>query len=116
MLIKVDLEKAYDRISWSFICGTTLELVGLPNTWVRNIIKCVDIIKMSIVWNGKKLAWLKPTRGICEGDEISLYPFVLCMKRLGLIINYVVAIEKWKPIRLSRNGPLLFFFFFFFCR
>ena len=31
MLIKVDLEKAYNRISWDFI-RDTLELVGLPFT------------------------------------------------------------------------------------
>lgn len=30
MLIKIDLEKAYDRVSWRFI-KDTLQIVGLPN-------------------------------------------------------------------------------------
>ena len=41
MLIKVDLEKAYDRISWKFI-QETLEKVGLPYLWIKNIMHCVE--------------------------------------------------------------------------
>lgn len=41
MIIKIDLEKAYDRLSWAFI-KDTLEKADLPNNWVCNIMKCVD--------------------------------------------------------------------------
>ena len=67
MTIKIDLKKAYDHLSWAFI-GDTLDLLGLPPSWVRN---------------GKKLKSFKPSRGIRQGDVISLYIFVLCMERLG---------------------------------
>ena len=33
--------------------------------------------------------------------------FVLCMERLGHIINTCVADGRWKPIRVGRAGPLL---------
>ena len=36
---------------------------------------------------------------------ISPYIFVLCTERIGDIINEVVEEGRWKPIRLSRNGP-----------
>lgn len=31
-----------------------------------------------------------PSRGICEGDPISPYIFVLCMERLSQYINQLV--------------------------
>ena len=70
MFIKVDLEKAYHRIFCRFF-QDTLDLVGLPNPWIRNIMKCVETTRMSINWNGKLLDWFKPLRGIQQGDGIS---------------------------------------------
>ena len=49
--------------------------------------------------------------GIGQGDAIS-YVFVLCMERLGHLINDSINSGQWKPIRLSRNGPLLSHLFF----
>ena len=54
MVIKVDLEKAYDHLSWKFIRGT-LEQVDLPASWIRNIMHCIETVRMSIIWNGMKL-------------------------------------------------------------
>ena len=89
MLIKFDLEKAYDRLSWDFI-EYTLERVGLPDSWVRNIMQCVRTVRMTIYWNQKTLDLFKMTRGIRQGDPMSPYIFVICMERLGHAINEVV--------------------------
>ena len=82
LLIKIDLEKAYDRLAWNFI-KDTLQKASLPNDWIRNVMHCVETVKMSVMWNGKNLEWFGPTRGICQGDAISPYLFVLCMERSG---------------------------------
>ena len=63
MLIKLDLEKAYDQLSWNFFHDTMVK-VGLPPSWQRNIMHCIETVKLSIIWNGKNLEWFKPTRGI----------------------------------------------------
>ena len=67
---------------------------------------------MSILWNGECLDWINPTRGIRQGDPVSFYIFVLCMERLGHIINKVASGGEWKPIKLSRLGPPLSHLFF----
>lgn len=72
MVIKIDLEKAYDRLDWDFIRDTLFE-VGLNNTWVRNIMSCIETSRLSILWNGEKLNWFKPERGTRQGDPISPY-------------------------------------------
>ena len=111
MLIKIDLEKAYDRLSWKFI-RNTLEIGGFPNSSVRKIMKCVETSKVSVSWNGTALDWFQPSGGIRQGDTISPYIFVLCLERIGHIIQPVVDDEKWEPIKLSRYGPNLSHLFF----
>ena len=106
MLMKIDLEKAYDRISLDFI-RDTLDKARLPDTWNKNIMHCVETVKFSLIWNGKKLEEFRPSRGIRPGDAISPYLFVLCMERLGHIINKALDEGRWKPIKLSRRGPPL---------
>nr|GMD52524.1 ribonuclease H [Ipomoea batatas] len=54
MAIKLDLEKAYDRLSWTFIRSTLHEL-GFTNSWVNLIMQCVETPRMSIIWNGDRL-------------------------------------------------------------
>jgi hypothetical protein len=39
MIIKVDLEKAYERLQWDFI-RETLELAGIPHSVVGIIMRC----------------------------------------------------------------------------
>ena len=103
MLIKVDLEKAYARISWKFI-KETLKKAGLPYLWIKNILHYVKTIITSIVWNGNPLKWFRSSRGIRQGDPISPYLFVLYMEQLGHIISQAVEEGKWKPIILSCHG------------
>ena len=111
MLIKIDLEKAYDRLTWNCI-RDTLEKTGLPHSWIWNSMHCIETVEMKITWNGKTLEGFKPSRGIRQGDPISLFLIVLCMERLGHVINKVVEEGKWKPIKLNRYCPPLTHLFF----
>ena len=43
---------------------------------------------------------------------ISLYLFVLCIERLGHLINHAVSEERWKPIKLSKYEPCISHIFF----
>lgn len=63
MVMKIDLEKAYDRLEWSFI-RDTLEKAGFNDLWCRLIMSCVESAHMAILWNGKPMEWFRPSRGI----------------------------------------------------
>ena len=67
---------------------------------------------MTIIWNGKRLDWFKPSKGIRQGDSISPYLFVLYLKRIGHIIQDVVENGRWKPICLPQNDLGLSHLFF----
>lgn len=51
VIAKIDLEKAYDRLSWDFNKDTLVE-VGLSSNWVRNIMECIQTSHLALLWNG----------------------------------------------------------------
>ena len=109
--VKVDLEKAYDRLSWCFI-QETLKEVGLPKRFIHLIIECMSTTKMNILWNGAMTEDFRPGRGIRQGDPLSPYIFVLCIERLSHGIIQAVNQGRWKPIRVTRIGTPLSHLFF----
>lgn len=111
MMIKIYLEKAYDRLRWDFI-EDTLREAGFGDTWVRNIMGCVTSAHLALLWNGQRQEWFYPKRGIRQGDALSPYLFVLCVDRLTHLIKHLAEEGKWKGIKLSRRGPTLTHLFF----
>ena len=106
MAVKVDLEKAYDRLNWEFIVDT-LKDIGLPSRMITLIEKCISSAEMNLLWNGSPSESFHPTRGIRQGDPISPYIFVLCIEKLAQLISLAVKHKLWEPIQLSRNEPEL---------
>lgn len=72
MLLKLDLEKAYDRVRWDFL-EETLMVAGLSEEWRQWIMQCVVNPSMTILWNGEKTKSFKPSRGLRQGDPLSPY-------------------------------------------
>ncbi|KAA3489433.1 LINE-1 reverse transcriptase isogeny [Gossypium australe] len=105
MAIKINLEKAYDRVSWEFI-DASLRVAGIPS------ILLMLLCHLSVMWNGVLLSKFRPVRGIRQGCPLFLYLFVLCMEWLGHLIQYAISEGKRNPIRLSRDGPDISHLFF----
>lgn len=66
MILKVDLEKAYDRLEWQFIRETLVD-VGLPSTMIEVIMHCVTAASFSLLWNGDSTDTIEQTRGASTG-------------------------------------------------
>lgn len=82
MIIKLDLDKAYDRLKWSFI-RDALVYMQLPSHHVDVIMLCVSYPPMSVLWNGVRTYSILTAPGIQQGDPLSSYLFVLCIERLN---------------------------------
>lgn len=60
-----------------------------------------------MLWNGEALEEFVPSRGIHQGDPLSLYLSVLCIEKLFQMISLAVEHKHWRAIQLSRGGPMI---------
>lgn len=111
IVFKLDLEKAYDRVDWDFL-RHTLQVFGFPPVIVSLIMHGISSTHISLLWNDARTPGFTPARGLRQGDPLSPYLFVLCMERLGDIVNQVVCDGKWSPISISQTGPKISHLFF----
>lgn len=111
MAIKIDLEKAYDKIEWSFIQEILFKF-NFPGNLIKLIMSYVSSVSTSLLFNGGYLDSFHPSRGIRQGDPLSPYLFILCMKFLGHLIEDKCATKLWSPLKASRSGPSFSHLFF----
>lgn len=104
MLLKLDLEKAFDKLEWSFIHHTLISL-NFPSDIIKLIMSCITTASTSILINGNPIDYFQPMRGIKQGDPLSPYLFILCLEMLSRKINIAVDYRSWTPISLAKRGP-----------
>ena len=104
MAIKIDLEKAYDRLDWNFI-RDMLNLFKFPPHLIKLILSCVLTTSISILFNGGKLDPFLPSRGIRQEDPLSPYIFILCMEMLSFFIHDKCSNNLWDPLKVACGGP-----------
>ena len=90
MAIKLDISKAYDRVEWEFLHRIMLKL-GLDSKWVQVAMETVCTASYSVLINGEPKGFITPSRGIKQGDPLSLYLFLLCAEGLSSLIRSNVA-------------------------
>jgi len=111
MVIKVDLEKAYDLLHWDFFINTLKDL-SFNNHFVSIIKHCMDSCSMQVLANKEKTMKFIPTRGIQQGEPLFLFLFVLYMECFSHLINRSVENKECKHVVLSRKGSLISHLFF----
>ncbi|XP_058741622.1 uncharacterized protein LOC131614008 [Vicia villosa] len=101
--IKIDLTKAYDKLNWEFIWRTLVE-IKLPDNMINFIVHGVSSVETNVNWNGNRVDFFRPCRGIRQGDPISPYLCVLCLDKLSHLIEHEVNIKSWRTMRLGTQG------------
>lgn len=104
MTIKADMEKAYDRVEWSFVLKV-LEKFGFSSVWETWVKQCISTSSISILINGSPYGRLYPSRGLHQGDPISPYLFILCSKVLSRLLLREERRGCLKGIQMVRNAP-----------
>lgn len=75
MAVKLDISKTYDREEWSFPEKMVIKM-GMDESWVAFVMETVTTTSYFVLINGELKGFIKPTRGIKQGDLLSPYLFL----------------------------------------
>lgn len=89
ILIKLDIEKAFDSVSRSAIIAI-MESMGFPIEFCYRIYSCISSPRFACFVNGSTSRWFSARRGIRQGDPLSPFLFLMVMQVFSSLMNKAV--------------------------
>jgi hypothetical protein len=102
--VKLDMQKAYDRIEWGFL-RDMMRRLGFTQRWIDLIMACVSSVSYRIWFNSDETETITPTRGLRQGDPLSPYLFLLCAEGLSSFLTYEEEVGSLQGVRVCRGAP-----------
>ena len=81
-ILKIDLSKAYDKVSWLYIHMLLIHL-GFGIAFVRWIMSCNTTVSFSVLINGAASPFFHVERGLMQGFPLSPLLFLLVAEGLS---------------------------------
>jgi len=106
MLLKLDLSKAFDSISWEYL-QKVLQAFGFAPSWIRWINSLISSSFFSILINGIPSPTFRPSRGIRQGDPISPFMFFILAEGLGRSIKEALHSHHLKGLAFHQAPAFL---------
>ncbi|KAL0423118.1 UNVERIFIED_CONTAM: putative mitochondrial protein [Sesamum radiatum] len=102
--VKLDMGKAYDGIKWVFL-ENMLSKLGFHNRVGSLIMLCVRSVTYSFILNGTQFGFVKPERGIRQGDPLSPYLFILCAEGFSCLLQAKEHNGDIRGVAVARRAP-----------
>ena len=76
------------------------------------MMQCISSVTYAVCVNGKPCGHIIPSRGLCQGDPLSPYLFLICEEGLYALIKKATADGLLEGVFVCRGGPYLSHLFF----
>ncbi|XP_058084591.1 uncharacterized protein LOC131232384 [Magnolia sinica] len=100
------MEKAYDRLNWNYL-KAALNQFGFHRDWIQLVERCWSKCWFSILINGVMTGFFHSSRGLRQGDPISLGLFILAVEGLSRGFRWLVASGVRQPYKMCPNCPIV---------
>ena len=94
VLCKLDVEKAYDHVSWDFLMYM-LQRCGFSEKWRKWIRYCISTVKFFILINGSPSDFFGSSRGLRQGDPLSPLLFDIVMEALSRMLDVAASARQF---------------------
>jgi hypothetical protein len=101
-LMKLDLEKAYDKVRWIYVRLSLIQL-GLNLQTVNWVMGCLKYSSLVILINDSPFSFIHPSGGIREGCPLSPFIFPLVVDGLSQLIAHANERNVVKGLKMSHE-------------
>ena len=85
-IVTVDIEKAFDSLSYSFLLAC-LKNYGYGNNFIKWVEMLLEYQEPCIVNGSNATKYFKLQKGARESDPVSAYLFILCLEIVFILIK-----------------------------
>ena len=105
-MLKLDMMKAYDRVSWLFLIQVLCRY-GFTEVWIDMIWRLISNVWCTVFVNGSPQDFFKSSRGLRQGDPISTALFVIGAEVLSRSLNTLAEYKRFRPFKVPRGCSMV---------
>jgi len=97
------MSKAYDRVEWCFL-QKVMEVMEFQPGFISLVMFCIKTVSFSVLVNGEPKWPIFPSRGLRQGDPLSLYLILFCTEGLTTLLTAIGMRKDISGFKICRNA------------